>query len=155
MGVGFSTIFIQGRQRLWLFCWLYCTPHPFWKGVHSKRKEFAPMGSKFFPFRVEHVSEGSKLNFNRFVSPESVWILHKLKGLSPENTCFGYNFSRVIVSERVSITLLLWGLRSYRLWTCVNYPFVMRTASINCMHLALGDLHMLRIDFTHAQTNAG
>ena len=25
---------------------------PFWKGVYSKRKEFAPLGSKFFPFRV-------------------------------------------------------------------------------------------------------
>ena len=25
---------------------------PFRKGVHSKRKEFVPMGSKFLPFRV-------------------------------------------------------------------------------------------------------
>ena len=25
----------------------------FWKGVYSKRKEFAPKGSKFFPFRVD------------------------------------------------------------------------------------------------------
>ena len=29
------------------------------KGVHSKRKEFAPLGSKFFPFRVDHFSERS------------------------------------------------------------------------------------------------
>ena len=30
---------------------------PFWKGVHSKRKEFAPRGSKFFPFRVDFFSK--------------------------------------------------------------------------------------------------
>ena len=30
----------------------------FWKGVYSKRKEFAPCGSKFFPFRVDPISEG-------------------------------------------------------------------------------------------------
>ena len=28
------------------------------KGVYSKRKEFAPLGSKFFPFRVDPFSEG-------------------------------------------------------------------------------------------------
>ena len=28
------------------------------KGFHSKRKEFAPLESKFFPFRVEPFSEG-------------------------------------------------------------------------------------------------
>ena len=28
------------------------------KGVNSKRKEFAPTGSKFFPFRVDRLSEG-------------------------------------------------------------------------------------------------
>ena len=27
----------------------------FWQGIYSKRKEF---GSKFFPFRVDHLSEG-------------------------------------------------------------------------------------------------
>ena len=39
---------------------LSCTPHPFWKGVYSKRKEFAPNKIyfkrknflKIFPFRV-------------------------------------------------------------------------------------------------------
>ena len=31
---------------------------PFWKGIHSKRKEFAPLGSKFFPLRVGTFSEG-------------------------------------------------------------------------------------------------
>ena len=32
---------------------------PFWKGVYSKRKEFAPKGSKFFPFREDIFSEGA------------------------------------------------------------------------------------------------
>ena len=31
--------FLQGRQLLWL---LSCTSSPFWQGVYSKRKEFAP-----------------------------------------------------------------------------------------------------------------
>ena len=26
---------------------------PFWKGIYSKRKKFAPSGSTFFPFRVD------------------------------------------------------------------------------------------------------
>ena len=31
---------------------------PFWKRVYYKREEFAPLGSKFFPFRVDPFSEG-------------------------------------------------------------------------------------------------
>ena len=30
----------------------------FWKGVYSKRKEFAPSGSKFFPFRIDPFQKG-------------------------------------------------------------------------------------------------
>ena len=44
------------------------------KGVCFKRKEFAPKGSKFFPFRVDPFSEGRQSNFDRVVSPESVSI---------------------------------------------------------------------------------
>ena len=33
---------------------------PFWKEVYPKRKEFAPPGSKFFPFRVDPFSEGTQ-----------------------------------------------------------------------------------------------
>ena len=36
------------------------------KGVYSKRKEFAPHWSKFFPFRVEYFSErGLSMKVNR------------------------------------------------------------------------------------------
>ena len=31
---------------------------PYWKGIFSKWKEFAPRGSKFLPFRVDTFSEG-------------------------------------------------------------------------------------------------
>ena len=39
---------------------VFTSPHnnPFIKGVYSKRKEFAPRGSKFFPFRVDPFLEG-------------------------------------------------------------------------------------------------
>ena len=39
----------------WQFWWNDLSS--FWKGVYSKRKEFAPHGNKFFPFRVDHISE--------------------------------------------------------------------------------------------------
>ena len=39
---------------------LSCAPSPFWKGVCSKRKGFAPKGSKFFPIRADPFSEGDK-----------------------------------------------------------------------------------------------
>ena len=41
---------------------------------YSKRKEFAPHGSKLFPFRVDPFSEGKQNNFERVVSLESVSI---------------------------------------------------------------------------------
>ena len=44
------------------FCLLECTQIPFWKGVYSKRKEFAPSGSKVFPFTADPLSEGDKTN---------------------------------------------------------------------------------------------
>ena len=37
---------------------LFYTPVFFWKGVYCNRKEFAPTGSKFFPFKVDPFSEG-------------------------------------------------------------------------------------------------
>ena len=37
---------------------LSCTPSPFFKGVYSKKKEFAPCRSKFFPSEVVPFSEG-------------------------------------------------------------------------------------------------
>ena len=43
------------------------------ENVYSKRKEFAPPGSKFFPFRVDHFSEGRKTIF-RVPASESIAI---------------------------------------------------------------------------------
>ena len=43
------------------FLWLPGSPPAynitFWKGVHPKRKEFAPLGSEFFPFRGDPFPE--------------------------------------------------------------------------------------------------
>ena len=41
------------------------------KGVYSKRKESAPKGSRFFPLREEHFSEGKQNNFERVIPLES------------------------------------------------------------------------------------
>ena len=41
---------------------------PFWKGVYCKRKEFAPLGSKFFHFTVDPLEEGEN-TFDRDATP--------------------------------------------------------------------------------------
>ena len=38
-------------------CLASCALSPLFKGVYSKRKEFVPRESKFFPSRTEHFSE--------------------------------------------------------------------------------------------------
>ena len=53
----FSAILIRGITLL-TSCLASYTPNPFWQVVHSKRKEFAPKGSKFLPLRVDLYSEG-------------------------------------------------------------------------------------------------
>ena len=67
-------------------CLLSNISSPFWKGIYSKRKEFAPkreqilsfwskpFGSKFFLFRVNPFSEGRKKNFGKVASPERIII---------------------------------------------------------------------------------
>ena len=54
------------------FCLITCTQAPSEKGVYSKRKEFAPKGSKFFPFRVDPFSERRENNFEIVVTLERV-----------------------------------------------------------------------------------
>ena len=44
---------LLSRETTIVTCLLSCTSSPFWKGVYSNRKEFAPRRSKFFPFRVD------------------------------------------------------------------------------------------------------
>ena len=68
------SLFLPGETTFVTFCLLYCMPYLFWKGVHSRRKEFAPPGSKFFPFRVNHLSERRQKLFDRVTSLESVSI---------------------------------------------------------------------------------
>ena len=48
----FSPIFFKGDNFYdFLFSFLHTKPHM--KGIYSKRIEFAPLWSKFFPFRVD------------------------------------------------------------------------------------------------------
>ena len=51
-------------------CLLSCITIPFWKKrVYYKRKEFAPKGSKFFPFRVDPLLKEGKKQFWRSCLP--------------------------------------------------------------------------------------
>ena len=69
----FSAIFNMGDNFCdFLFGFLHT--NPLLKRVHSNRKEFAPKGSKLFPFRVDSFSEGSKENFDTVISLENVLI---------------------------------------------------------------------------------
>ena len=54
------------------FCLLFCTSIPFWKRVYSKRKEFAPKGSKFFSFKVDSFPEGRQNNFAGIISLKNI-----------------------------------------------------------------------------------
>ena len=72
--------FSQGRQLLWLRLF-FCTPIPFWRGVYSKRKEFAAKGrvgvgvvGGRWGWRIDSFTVGSQNNFDRVASLESVWI---------------------------------------------------------------------------------
>ena len=60
------------REITWDFLLAFLHTYPFWKGVYSKRKEFAPHGSKFFPFRVDPFSEGRQKKFGRVASLECI-----------------------------------------------------------------------------------
>ena len=54
----FSAILFKGDNFYDLFASLYTSP--LLKGVYSKRKEFAPEGSKFFAFRVDPIRREEK-----------------------------------------------------------------------------------------------
>ena len=49
------------------FQFVFLHTNPFWKRVYSKRKEFAPQGSKFFPFRVDAISEERQKSFENYL----------------------------------------------------------------------------------------
>ena len=57
-------LFSQGRQHFWLPVRL--RNNPFWKRVNSKRIEFAPTGSKFFPFEQTSLQKRSKTTWREF-----------------------------------------------------------------------------------------
>ena len=48
-------------------CLLSYASASFWKWGYSKRKEFAPIGSKFFSFRVDLFLEGRQTPFKEYV----------------------------------------------------------------------------------------
>ena len=48
------------------------------RGLLDKEKNVSS-GSEFFPFRVHPFSEGKQNNFDRFASPVSVSVLHKVR----------------------------------------------------------------------------
>ena len=76
-GLDFSHLLIcKGRQILRPSAWFSVHKAPS-KSVFSKRKEFAPKGSKFFPFRADSFSEGKQCNFERVVLLESVSVPRK------------------------------------------------------------------------------
>ena len=59
----FSTAF-TGDTILVTSCFVFLYMKPLLKRVYFKRKEFAPKGSKFFPFKVDLFSKGKQNNFD-------------------------------------------------------------------------------------------
>ena len=62
-----DSIYRTSLKNLFLSIFLYKSRL---KGVYFKRKEFAPRGSKFFPFKVYPFSEESQNSFERVFSLE-------------------------------------------------------------------------------------
>ena len=67
MGIGYLetlgrvyVVFFTKKDDFCDFLFVFLHIKPLQKGVYSKRKEFAPNGSKFFPFRVDYFSVDSK-----------------------------------------------------------------------------------------------
>ena len=48
---------------------------PLGKGIHPKRKEFAPKGSKFFPFRTNPFPKGSDVQESKQVVTQMVSLV--------------------------------------------------------------------------------
>ena len=74
-GQGLNWMVLKVNKCIWYFfflafftrettivtsCLLSCTLSPFWKGICSKRKAFAPIGCNCFPFRVDPSQNGTK-----------------------------------------------------------------------------------------------
>ena len=70
MNCTFSVVFNE-RDSFVTFCLFPENQVPFEKMVYSKWKEFAPTGSKFFPFKVDPFSEGNF--FLKDLSPLKVY----------------------------------------------------------------------------------
>ena len=78
-----SMPFFYRKQLLWQ-CLFICIQSRFGKKVYSKRKEFAPIGSKFFPFKVD-LFKREKISLqkeDKVVTPESIFILLKINPVS-------------------------------------------------------------------------
>ena len=74
----FFVIFFTRETTFVTSCLMSYTLNSFWKGVCSKRKEFAPLGSKFFPYRVDpFIRREAKQFLKRITSLWSVSILLK------------------------------------------------------------------------------
>ena len=66
----FSAFYTRENFCDFLFAFTYT--NPLLKRGLLIRKEFAPSGSKFFPYGVDPFSDGDKGNFDRVVVPESL-----------------------------------------------------------------------------------
>ena len=75
-----SIISLRGTDKPLPFYYFYYfylpsdTPGPFRIGVYSKSKEFAPLGSKFFLFRIDPFLEARQQQLDRITSPKRVHI---------------------------------------------------------------------------------
>ena len=61
-----------GGVQLNHFLFVFLQFKPISKRVHSERKEFAPLWSKFFPFRMDPFFRGEANKFDTFISLEGV-----------------------------------------------------------------------------------
>ena len=106
--IGNFLAFFTREINFLTFSLLSCTPTPFRKRVYSKRKEFAPIGSNFFPFRVDPFSEGSKTILTRVVILEMLSISLKT-AYKHLHLCYRSNTNFVIKTNNVRFVQIKFG----------------------------------------------
>ena len=83
--------------REFTFDFLFASLHtrPNLKGVYFERKEFAPMGSKFFHFKVDPFLEGMKNNLTELFTLDVYQSLKRLQSYEPCTSLREHAYSNI------------------------------------------------------------
>ena len=106
--IWFSSILTR-KATIVTSCLLSCTPTTDWKGVYSKRKEFAPVGANYFLFRVDPFSVGDNIKLIELPPLNSIHFSEETAGDVREIAFFHYH--SWIGSFKLSLIVSIFSLK--------------------------------------------